>query len=304
MHNGNKHWKKPFLGAAALTIAGTLVFMPDTGEAKPLKHMIEELDSEEKLYSLEVTEVVLKQLKKETKGKFSFPEALSTLQSMSKIEVMDVCFNHPGKKIKAEDSRKIIHDIFNIDLNAVSDLGEGKRADSYPDDAMKGIRKELGINPQSDEKDPYIMSLTKVQAMDLYFASVEKKMSGEELRLIVNQIFGINLDGISGLEKARVSLYSKNQWISQTDRDLFVVHTGKGDVDVWVYPTAYFTEHTGETTLPQVLQEKLTALGFAYNSQLDAFYYANHENVSVPDAFKGQTMGAVISTIAEYYSDL
>ncbi|KIL47115.1 hypothetical protein [Jeotgalibacillus campisalis] len=304
MHVKSRKWKKPVLGAAALTLAGSLVFMPDTGEAKSLKHSIEELNEKEKIYSADVTETVLKALKKETKGKFSVPEALILLQTLSKTEVMDIYFDQSGKKLKPNESRKIILDIFKIDLDAVSALGEGRQADSYPDETMKGIRKELGIDPESTSKDSYIMSLSKVQAMDLYIAAFGKKISGEELRLIINQVFGINLDGISGLEKARVSLYSKNQWITQTDRDLVVVHTGRGDVDVWIYPTAYFKEKTGLQELPPVLQEKLKALGFTYNEQLDAFYYANDKGVSVSDAFKGQTMGAVISTIAEGYSDL
>ena len=70
-------------------------------------------------------------------------------------------------------------------------------------------------------------------------------MTGVDIRGMINQIFGINLNGVSSLEGAGISLYSKGQWVLQSDKDLFVVYTGSGDLDVKVFPTEYFTKQTG-----------------------------------------------------------
>ena len=109
--------------------------------------------------------------------------------------------------------------------------------------------------------------------------------------------FRCNLDGIDSLEKARISLYSKNQWIIQSDRDLFVVHTGTGDVDVKVFPTDFFTEQTGLTDLPNDLQQSLISLGYSFNQQVGSYSFSNPTGLAIPDAFKGQTMGAISKAI-------
>ncbi|WP_431802750.1 hypothetical protein [Halobacillus andaensis] len=148
------------------------------------------------------------------------------------------------------------------------------------------------------------MNLSKIEVLDLYMKAAGKKINGPSIRTAINGIFGINLDGISGLEDSGVSLFSKDQWISKNERDLFVVETGLTDVDVWVYPTEYFTEHTGLTGLPKELQEALSAIGFAYNKDVEAFYYSNPTGESVTDAFKKQTLGTIIKMIHTFYVDI
>ncbi|MFG6147116.1 hypothetical protein [Halobacillus sp. B23F22_1] len=164
------------------------------------------------------------------------------------------------------------------------------------------MSKKVLHSPKVNEE--YLMNLSKIEVMDLYMQSFGQKISGPDIRSLINGIFGINLDGIAGLESSGVSLFSKEQWISQYERDLFVVHTGVTDVDVWVYPTAYFTEQTSLTELPGELQEKLKILGFTYNEGVKAFYYSHPNGESVSDDFKGQTLGTIIAFVHTYYEEI
>lgn len=141
-------------------------------------------------------------------------------------------------------------------------------------------------------------------AVDLYIAENRKPSTGAEVRAVLNHIFGTNLEGISQLHERRISLYSKDQWIVQNKKDLFIVHTGKNDIDVKVIPTPYFIEKTGKKQLPEELQQALDNLGFTYDEQVGAYYYANPSGQSVPDQFKRQTMGAIHQTIQASYTEL
>lgn len=141
-------------------------------------------------------------------------------------------------------------------------------------------------------------------AVDLYIEENRKPHTGPEVRALLNHIFGTNLEGISQLHERRISLYSKDQWIVQNQKDLFIVHTGKNDIDVKVIPTSYFIEKTGTEQLPEDLQQALDNLGFTYDEQVGAYYYANPSGRSVPDQFKRQTMGAIHQTIQASYTDL
>ncbi|MDN7227268.1 hypothetical protein QWY22_03345 [Planococcus liqunii] len=141
-------------------------------------------------------------------------------------------------------------------------------------------------------------------AVDLYIEESRKPQTGPEVRALLNHIFGTNLEGISQLHERRISLYSKDQWIVQNEKDLFIVHTGKNDIDVKVIPTPYFIEKTGTQQLPEDLQQALRNLGFTYDEEIGAYYYANPSGQSVPDPFKRQTMGAIHQTIQASYTDL
>ena len=61
---------------------------------------------------------------------------------------------------------------------------------------------------------------------DAFLRRAAGSVSGPEVRRMINETFAINLDALSALEQARISLYSKGQWMLQHGRDLFVVHTG------------------------------------------------------------------------------
>ncbi|WP_249308502.1 hypothetical protein [Lederbergia citrea] len=200
-------------------------------------------------------------------------ELENQVEAMSKVEVMDKYLDSLEKKIDASEIYRVVNQVFGIDLDSVSILSPEK---------TKSSRVVIG------------------SCLNHY----GNKITGKEIRKIINQTFGINLDGISSLEKAKISLFSKGQWIIRNEKDLFVVHTGSGDIDVKVFPTKYFTEQTGLEELPKDLQQSLTRIGYHYEEKIGSFYFKNPSGQAVPDAFKGQTIGAIVEVIHNLYSHL
>lgn len=188
---------------------------------------------------------------------------------MTKAEAMDNRINTYGEGITSTEIFEIIHQIFNFDLQS---------------------NPNLPILPQA--------------AIDEYLEQSENKVTGAEIRKIINLTVGINLDALSALEGAKISLYSKDQWMLQHNKDLFVVHTGTGDIDARILPTDYFTEQTGSGELPIDLINVLLSLGFYYEENLGCYYYSNPTGEPVPDAFKGQTIMAIRKVIHQSYSHL
>ncbi|ARI75722.1 hypothetical protein [Halobacillus mangrovi] len=298
--------RKLIIVAATVLLAGASIsYSPHVSHAESHKedryrHLDEHLDFK---YPLPIMFGVIMTLKKEHKYDLSLSEAIDILHSMKKVEVMDSYLDFRKHKVESKEIRRIVKQVYDIDLERVSELGAGKQVSTYPKEITDGVKLKLA-DESIEDLDAYIQSLTKVEVMDLYLEHYGKKIDGPEIRRVVNQIFGVNLDGISSLEGSGVSLFSKDQWISQYDNDLFVVHTGLTDVDVWVYPTEYFIEKTGRTELPIGLQNGLKALGFEYSEEKDALYYANPTGESVPDQFKGHTLGTIIGFIKSNYADL
>lgn len=210
-------------------------------------------------------------LKKDLGGKYSVTEMDAQIEAMTKAEIMDRYFDSFEEKINHSEIFHFIKSIFHFDID------------------NKPIMTENDISSA---------------VIDSNMNQEEEKITGAKIRSIINQIFGINLDAISALDGARISLYSKDQWVLQHDKDLFVVHTGNDDIDVRIYPTKYFTEQTGLETLPKDLQHSLSKLGFYYDEKTRSYYYANPSGEAVPDAFKGQTMGTILNTIKQSYSSL
>ncbi|UOQ44423.1 hypothetical protein MUN89_00025 [Halobacillus salinarum] len=141
--------------------------------------------------------------------------------------MIDKVLESYGRKLDSTKIRKAVGEVYEIDLKDVSDKREGKVTRAYPEEIMRGIRQSLHKEP-SEETDHYIMTLTKLTAMDLYLNSIDTPMTPVKIRQMINHIFGINLEGISTLDEIRVSLYSKGQWITQGDTHLVVVSTGQG----------------------------------------------------------------------------
>jgi hypothetical protein len=210
-------------------------------------------------------------LKKDFGGKYFDTEFDAQIAAMTMAEIMDRYFDTFEEKVDHSVVFRFIQSIFHFDLDN---------------------------KPVSTEKD---MSSAVV---DFYLNQEEGKITGAKIRSIINQIFGINLDAISSLDGARISLYSKDQWVLQNDKDLFVVHTGNDDIDVRIYPTKYFTDQTGLETLPKDLQHSLSKMGFYYDEKTRSYYYRNPSGEAVPDAFKGQTMGTILNTIKQTYANL
>ncbi|MFU8648729.1 hypothetical protein ACNA06_15585 [Lysinibacillus sp. RSDA_15] len=142
------------------------------------------------------------------------------------------------------------------------------------------------------------------EVIDSFLQQYAGDITGARVRSILNEMFGVNLDAISSLEGARISLYSKDQWIVQHEKDLFVVHTGAGDIDVKVYSTNYFFEQTGLKELPTNLTHELASIGYYFDDTMDSYYFSNPTGEAVSDAFKGKTMGAILGVIQQSFSHL
>lgn len=143
-----------------------------------------------------------------------------------------------------------------------------------------------------------------IAAIDLYLSRCSEPLDGPVIRKMMNRLFGTNLEGIASLSRTRISLFTKGQWIAKKEKDLFAIHTGREDIDVKVIPTQYFIEKTGCTVLPEALAVRLYALGYRFNPAIGAYYYSNPEGVSVPDAFKGKTIGSINEVTEQHFSQL
>lgn len=199
---------------------------------------------------------------------------------MKKVDLMDKYLDSCQGEITSSEICSIVQSIFGFDLETKPVLSKEGDQDSPPTETTAKLAIDLGIEPYG------------------------KNISGSEIRKIINEIFSINLDAISSLDGSRISLYSKEQWVTQQEHDLFVVHTGVGDIDVKIFPTAYFTEKTGLTELPEELKQSLTSLGYYYNDKIGSFYYSNPSGEATPDSFKGQTIGAILKFIHQSYQNL
>ncbi|WP_155593131.1 hypothetical protein [Lysinibacillus cavernae] len=197
---------------------------------------------------------------------------------MKKAEMMDQHLDSYAKKISSSEICYVVDLIFKVNLDETPTLSK----------EMEGT-----------------LPFTGREAIDFQLQQYgNREITGADIRKLINDIFGVNLEAISSLEGSRISLYSKDQWIVQHEKDLFVVYTGARDVDVKVFPTNYFMEQTGLVGLPTDLQHALTNIGYYYNEKMDSYYFSNPSGEAVPDAFKGQTIGAILGVIRHSFSKL
>ncbi|ANS76593.1 hypothetical protein AWM70_20095 [Paenibacillus yonginensis] len=244
------------------------------------------------IYPESLIERAAEALRLEQEASLSKEQIVESISKLSKAELMDkVLLTYKGA-ISSADLFCIVDDVFGIELNRVPVLN------ADPELATTLERTSTQTHAPLDSS----------AAMDKQLATLpeELRTNGPELRKLINAVFGVNLDAIAGLEQCRIALHSKGQWIVRTSRDLVLVWTGPGDVDVRVSPTGYFREHTGLARLPEELRSKLIGLGYTAEEQdgMESLYYAHPGGQPVPDAFKGQTMGAIIQTLREKYMDL
>lgn len=204
------------------------------------------------------------------------------LERVKKVELMDQYLDSHQGKITSTEICNIVMSIFKFDLTTKPVLSK------------EWIMAEAVSSTENIAK----------MAIDSALARYGEKVTGIEIRQLINQIFGINLDAISSLEGARISLFSKEQWVVRDKQDLFVVHTGLGDVDVKIFPTDYFTEQTGLKELPKTLQQSLTNFGFSCDEGNGCYYYSNPSGEAIPDAFKGQIIGTILKEIHDSYQSL
>lgn len=228
-------------------------------------------------------------------------QADGVIEKMPKVKVMDYYLASFGKKLKGNEVRLAVEEIFDIDLNYVSKMNYGSQLAVYPAPLMESLRVSLKEAPTSVAKDGRIMAMAKNEVMDRYMKEQGYSLTGEASRTLINQIFGVNLSGISTLEYMQLAISSKGQWIVKSDTDLFVLESSLDDVDVSIYTTPYFEQVTGSDQLPASLKTKLMNLGFTYDEEENLLFYKNPTGESVPDAFKGQVIGILVGTVmAEY----
>ncbi|WP_237150314.1 hypothetical protein [Planococcus maritimus] len=229
-------------------------------------------------------------------------DAISIINQLPKIKVWEYYLASFGQKVKGNEVRCAVKDIFDIDLDLVSKNDYGSKLVIYPAPVMETLRVSLKQEPTSTKKDELIMSMSKNEVMDRYIKQSNYALTGAQLSLLVNQIFGVNLMGISSLEGKQLAINSKGQWIVKGEQDLVLLESSLDDVDVFVYAGPYLEELTGTKALPEALIVKLTAIGFVYQEENDRLYYRNPTGESVPDAFKGQVIGILLGFIAEVAS--
>lgn len=223
----------------------------------------------------------------------------TVIANMPKVEVMDR-YLESSSKLKGKEVREAVKEVFGADLNYISEKNYGSKLSIYNDSVMESLRISFNGDSNSTELDAQIMAMPKNEVMDRFIEVHNYSLTGAQIRVLINQIFGVNLDGISSLEHLSISIYSKGLWILQSDTDLFVVSSSLDDVELYVSSTDYFEETTGSNHVPDSLKQNLISIGFSYDADLDQFGYRNPTNESVPDAFKGQVVGSVVGTILEF----
>ncbi|MEO2075739.1 MAG: hypothetical protein ABGX20_10060 [Bacillus sp. (in: firmicutes)] len=206
-----------------------------------------------------------------------------TKTTMSKVELMDQHLESCGKDFGYEEVRQIVHSLFDIDLETKIVVFKEYLAPLLWDETNEDI------------------PVARV-ALEYYLDQSKGTLTGKEVRTIIKNLFGINLDGISSLAGAKISIYSKEQWITQHDHDLFVVDTPLGDADVRIYPTPLFTKKTGLNRVPTELQQALAVLGYSFDSDNNWCYYCNPTGESVGHEFKVETIETIRQIILNSYN--
>ncbi|WP_050181018.1 hypothetical protein [Domibacillus robiginosus] len=236
-----------------------------------------------------IPQIVKEAIKKE-KGHFVSDAELSAyIRVTPKAVLMDLCMDLFKEELSVADIFHVIKNTYHIDLNEKTLLPKQKAR----------VLQAYSLK----ESDAAVASLPAI-AMDLQVKQHEGSLTSADVRTMVNQLFGINLAGISELDAARISLYSKGQWLSQSETNLFIVYTGTGDIDARIVPTDYFTEKTGLKIVPDDLQQSLATLGFYYDETIQSVYYTNPSGEAVPNDFKVKTMKMIEKYIKHNYSHL
>ncbi|WP_262499785.1 hypothetical protein [Planococcus sp. ANT_H30] len=225
----------------------------------------------------------------------------SVINKMPKVKVMDYYVASFGKKLKGNEVRRAVDEVFSVDLNLVSKKDYGSKLSIYSDEIMKSLRVSLKEGAESTAKDAKIMKMKKNEVMDRYIKEHDYALTGATNRTLINEIYGVNLEGISGLEYLQIAIYSKGQWIIKSDQDLFMLTSSLDDVDVSISTTPYFKKVTGSDQLPPSLKSQFLAMGFTYVEETNLLYYKDPAGHSVPDQFKGQVIGLLAKTVVTQY---
>ncbi|WP_164763035.1 hypothetical protein [Paenibacillus humicus] len=228
----------------------------------------------------------------------------SQIITLAQVRVMDIFLESLGNPARGQVIRDTVGKVFGFDLDLMSQNDEGNLLASYNSEIMAGVRTYLGLASDDRSRDSAIMSLKKNDVMDHFLSAYGETIPGSDSRRIINYIFGVNIDGLSGLERSRLSVYSKGQWELNNQNDVLIIKSSKGDVDLYVGPTAYYVDKLGTDQLPPELVHALLSLGFTLDTDANLYTYHNVSGESVPDAFKGQVIGAIVTCIQTNFANL
>ncbi|ASS67523.1 MULTISPECIES: hypothetical protein [unclassified Paenibacillus] len=251
-------------------------------------------------YPIEVMKVVRASLGADE----SSTEMDSQINALAQVRVMDIYLESLGNPARGQVIRDAVGKVFGFDLDLMSQNDEGNLLASYNSEIMAGVRTYLGLASDDESRDSAIMSLKKNDVMDHFLSAYGESIQGSDSRRIINYIFGVNIDGLSGLERSRLSVYSKGQWELNNRNDVLIIKSSKGDVDLYVGPTAYYVDKLGSNQLPAELEKALLSFGFTLDTAANLYTYHNVSGESVPDAFKGQVIGAIVACIQASFADL
>lgn len=183
-------------------------------------------------------------------------------------------------KLTAASVKSLVSEIFGISLQSIA-------ADPEAPGAQRTHPVFAAWTEQEWE------AAGKEELLDYALARLPADSSGETVRKVINDVYRVNLSGISALEASTFSLFSKGKWIKQNENDLFVLNTGSTDTEVSVSVTARFGRETGSRKLPDGLCRELEALGFTYIPEKNQLNYSSPDGRPVDDVFKKKTIEAL-----------
>lgn len=181
---------------------------------------------------------------------------------MKKAERMDEALKTYGTQLTSNELFPLIHEIFGMDLDQVPLL------------------------QASSQKARHVVDQELTQR--------QGNLTGKGIRQFINELFGVNLEALSALEGAGISLYAKRRWVIAEQADCCVVYSGDGDRIARVFITPVYYERTGRLSAPDAMVDAFLKMGYIANSSHSSFYYETEEDAPVPDAFKGQTIGTLL----------
>ena len=197
----------------------------------------------------------------------------------TKAEQMDERVENENK-LTAASVERIVSEIFGISLQSIA-----------ADPKAPGARRSHPVFAAWTEQE--WEAAGKEELLDYALLHLPSAPSGETVRQVINDVYRVNLSGISALEASTFSLFSKGTWIKQNENDLFVLNTGSTDTEVTVSVTEHFIRQMGAGELPAGLCRELEALGFVYIPEKNQLNYSSSDGRPVDDIFKKKTIGAL-----------
>lgn len=142
-----KNFKKSILkGSLLLFVASSILVTPTISEAANGKTKKTQVaNSEATKYPAEIIKGISLTLRKEKHGKLTPAELTEQIENMSKVNTMDAYMKSFPKELTSPRVSEIVHQIYNIDLDAISDLGAGTIQSTYPAMITSSIKEIVDV---------------------------------------------------------------------------------------------------------------------------------------------------------------